>query len=72
MKIFFRVDSSSLIGSGHVVRCLTLAKSLKKEGVKCKFICKDYDSSFTKIIKTQGFEVIVLTNSNKLFKDFFN
>jgi len=72
MKIFFRVDSSSLIGSGHVVRCLTLAKSLKKEGAKCKFICKDYDSSFNKIIKTQGFEVIVLTNSNKLYKDFFN
>jgi spore coat polysaccharide biosynthesis predicted glycosyltransferase SpsG len=26
MNIFFRVDSSNIIGTGHIIRCLKLAK----------------------------------------------
>ena len=43
MRIAFRVDSSNLIGAGHVSRCVRLAEELKKRK-KCKklnFITKN-------------------------------
>ncbi|QCJ40991.1 UDP-2,4-diacetamido-2,4,6-trideoxy-beta-L-altropyranose hydrolase [Bacillus sp. S3] len=40
MNICFRVDSSTKIGTGHVVRCLTLADELSKNGHNITFICR--------------------------------
>ena len=69
MKFYFRVDSSLQIGSGHVVRCLTLATELKKRGFNCKFICRNHKNNFIKIIKEEGFEVVSLPlNYKKKFK----
>ena len=53
MKIFFRTDSSSKIGSGHVMRFLTLAKSLRKLNVICKFICRDHENNLSEKIKNE-------------------
>lgn len=65
MKFFFRTDASSKIGSGHVIRCLTLAKSLRKLNANCKFICRDHENNLIKKIKKEKFDVVILPSVNK-------
>lgn len=45
MRFKFRVDSSPVIGMGHLMRCLTLANGLKKRGFECSFICRDFEGN---------------------------
>ena len=57
MKIVFRVDSSVVIGSGHVMRCLTLAQALKENGVNVEFICRKHEGNLICKIRSSGFVV---------------
>ena len=59
-KIFFRCDSSFNIGSGHVVRCLTLANFLKRKGFSSTFICKEIKGNLFNIILKNNHKLIVL------------
>lgn len=68
MKICFRVDSSVLMGNGHVMRCLTLAKKLKKKGHECIFICRSHEGDLRKFIYESDFRVIAL--SSKFGKEY--
>lgn len=58
--ICFRVDSSLEIGSGHVMRCLTLARQLQAAGAEVHFICRDWDGNIGAIIQDQGYPLRVL------------
>jgi UDP-2,4-diacetamido-2,4,6-trideoxy-beta-L-altropyranose hydrolase len=64
MKVIFRVDASLQIGSGHVMRCLTLAEVLRENGAKVKFICRKHSGNLIKKIKEKNFQVIELEVSN--------
>ena len=37
MNIAFRTDSSFKLGTGHIHRCLSLAREFKKKKVNCYF-----------------------------------
>jgi len=60
MNIAFRVDSSIEIGTGHVMRCLTLAYKLKKQNNNIFFICRDYPGNLKEFINTSGYPVALL------------
>lgn len=62
MKVVFRLDSSNLIGSGHVMRCLALAKVLREHQAKVCFICRKLAGDSIPIIKQNGFDLIELVN----------
>jgi len=55
MLILFRVDSSAIIGRGHVMRCLTLAEALKARGAEVQFLCREYDGDLCGLIEDKGF-----------------
>lgn len=53
--IVIRVDSSIDIGSGHVMRCLTLAMALREKGLQILFICSDLPGNISHLIEQQKF-----------------
>lgn len=62
--IFFRVDSSTQIGSGHLMRCLTLAKQLKmKESTDITFICRDLEGNLSKLVNESRFNLALLSRA---------
>lgn len=62
MEVFFRVDASKEIGSGHVMRCLTLANLLKEHGSNVRFICRETTGNMIPLIKEHQFQVISIPN----------
>ena len=64
MKVVFRTDVSSVIGNGHLVRCLTLAKSLKKFNTECEFICRENKNDLFKEIYKENFKLTLLPSLN--------
>lgn len=58
--IAIRTDASTEIGTGHVMRCMTLANQLKKFGADIFFICRDLDGNLILLLKKKGFTVLIL------------
>lgn len=69
MNIIFRVDASINIGSGHVMRCLTLAKQLQKKNAKVYFISRVLEGNLIDFIKEKGFEVKTLSKNDKVLNN---
>jgi UDP-2,4-diacetamido-2,4,6-trideoxy-beta-L-altropyranose hydrolase len=70
MKIAFRVDASMQIGTGHVMRCLTLADALVGDDTTIHFICRYLPSSLEKMLRDKGFDVSILPASEKSNGEF--
>ena len=69
MSIAFRVDCSSEIGSGHLMRCIRLSKSLKKNKKNIFFIIKqsDYVSEIKGLLSKENLKLILLDNKKRKF-----
>ncbi|MEO5883654.1 MAG: UDP-2,4-diacetamido-2,4,6-trideoxy-beta-L-altropyranose hydrolase [Caldimonas sp.] len=63
MKVAFRVDASTVIGTGHVMRCLTLANQLKQTGTSTLFICRQLPDHVGEHIRRSGHRVAQLPAS---------
>lgn len=65
MKIAFRVDASFEIGSGHLMRCLTLGKALRARGIECLFLSREREGNLNELLKSQGFDVRALPTNKE-------
>jgi len=64
-NVAFRVDASVEIGTGHVMRCITLADALKKKDIKSHFIMRKQYGDMANYTKNFGHEVTLLPNKDK-------
>jgi UDP-2,4-diacetamido-2,4,6-trideoxy-beta-L-altropyranose hydrolase len=53
MRIGFRVDSSLVIGGGHVSRCMSLAAELEARGSDIVFFCRTLNGDYNDKINTK-------------------
>lgn len=68
--IAFRVDANSLIGTGHVMRSLSMAEAIKEKEVSIVFITAD--KTYHTVIRRHGFSVISLDSDWKNLDDEIN
>ena len=60
MHFIIRCDASHQIGTGHVMRCLTLARKLRQRGAMCRFVCREHTGHLCGLIRDCGFPVVLL------------
>lgn len=65
INFIFRVDSSSEIGHGHMMRCLILAQKLKEYGASIHFICRNNSGSAHGLVTEAGYKLHLL-NGKKI------
>lgn len=67
--VVFRVDASLEMGTGHLMRCLTLADSLRTRGHKCHFICREHPGHLIDYARQQGHRVYPLAYTSSAQTD---
>jgi UDP-2,4-diacetamido-2,4,6-trideoxy-beta-L-altropyranose hydrolase len=60
MRVAFRADAATIMGTGHVVRCLTLADELRAKGSSARFVTRLHTGHVADLIRDRGFEVLAL------------
>ncbi|WP_306535750.1 UDP-2,4-diacetamido-2,4,6-trideoxy-beta-L-altropyranose hydrolase [Geobacter sp.] len=58
--VIIRADASIPTGSGHVMRCLTLAESLAERGANVSFLCRELPGNLCDHIEARGFRTLRL------------
>ncbi len=60
LRVAFRVDASTEIGSGHVMRCLTLADALAEIGACCTFVMRQKPGNLEEAVRGRGHSAVML------------
>lgn len=60
MKVTFRVDASTSIGTGHVMRCLALAEALRQRGIQIRFVCREHTGNLVALLHQNAMPVMTL------------
>lgn len=58
MKVLCRADASHFLGTGHVMRQLTLADALRNTGVETFFVCRTHPGHLAHLIRQRGFDCV--------------
>lgn len=64
MRVAIRVDASFEIGTGHFMRCLTLADALKQRGADIRFISRNLPEYLSAALASKGYEIRALDASS--------
>lgn len=72
MRVLFRVDASLVMGSGHVMRCLTLARALRERGHHCLFVSREHPGHLNAYVQDQGFELYSLPMGRSQDRDLYH
>ena len=57
MKVVIRCDASNAIGTGHVMRCLTLAEQLRGKGAEVSFLSREHVGNMNDYIESSGYQL---------------
>lgn len=63
MIVSIRTDASTIIGSGHAMRCLTLARKLRSRGASVVFMMRPLCGNLISRVREDGFPVIEVGRS---------
>lgn len=59
-KVAFRVDATDRIGTGHFMRCLTLATALHGRDAHVRFVSRNLPPHFIRMVEQRGIQVVAL------------
>lgn len=62
MRVAIRVDATAKIGTGHFMRCLTLAEELHKQAVQVRFISRNLPPHLRSLLEEKGMEFVALNS----------
>lgn len=60
MRVTIRADASVQIGSGHIMRCLTLADALRARGAEVRFISRAHPGGAEALLERRGYTCVSL------------
>ena len=61
MRVAFRVDATEAMGTGHAMRCLTLAMALREYGARVMFVSAAMTAGLRRRLQEEGFPLVRLT-----------